>query len=236
MTSNKKHTMQFLFGDRELILRVEDLLTAQVDVIVNAANGSLLHGGGVAAQILEQGGAVIQEQSHQFIKEHGTLESGMVAFTAAGNLPYKAVLHAVGPRMGEGEEQRKIEQAVSRSLMLCSMHDWHSVAFPAISSGIFGVPIEIVAQGFFRSITSFWDARMDTPPDKVIICLTEKNFRPFLDAFRDESIMTDEEISQQNTAVIKPKSADKELAVGLVDLSDETISKLDDDEVNDWFK
>ena len=98
------------------------------------------------------------------------------------------------------------------------------------------MPIEIVAQGFFRSITSYWDARMDTPPDKVIICLTEKNFRPFLDAFRDESIVTDEELSTQNTAAVKPESAEKELAVGLVDLSDETLSKLDDDEVNDWFK
>ena len=90
MTLEKKQTMQFLFGDRELILRVEDLLTAQVDVIVNPANGGLSHGGGVAAQISEQGGIVIQQQSDQFIKEHGTLESGMVAFTSAGNLPYKS--------------------------------------------------------------------------------------------------------------------------------------------------
>ena len=146
------------------------------------------------------------------------------------------MIHAVGPRMGEGDEQRKIEQAVSRSLMLCSMHDWQSVAFPAISSGIFGVPIGIVAQGFFRSITSFWDARMDTPPDKVIICLTEHNFRPFLNAFRDESLLSDDELNKKNSPAIKPESADKELAVGLVDLSEDTLSKLDDDEVNDWFK
>ena len=66
--------MQFLFGDRELILNISDLLTAPVDVIVNPANGGLSHGGGVAGQIARQGGDVIQTESDIFIKEHGTLE------------------------------------------------------------------------------------------------------------------------------------------------------------------
>ena len=238
--SNNKQAMQFLFGDRELILKVADLLTAPVDVIVNPANGGLSHGGGVAGQISQQGGDLIQEESNLFIKEHGTLESGMVAITSAGLLSYDAIIHAVGPKMGEGDEQRKIQQAVSRSLQLCDMHDWKSVAFPAISSGVFGVPIEISAKAFFRAITSYWDARMDTPPEKIIICLTENNFMPFFTAFQNESKILDQqqEGERDSSKLISANQeiSDSELPVGVVDLSEQDISELDDDEIGDWFK
>ena len=228
--------MQFLFGDRELILKVADLLAAPVDVIVNPANSGLSHGGGVAGQISQQGGDIIQQESDLFIKEHGELESGMVAFTSAGQLPYEAIIHAVGPRMGEGHEQKKIEQAVSRSLMLCNMHDWNSVAFPAISAGIFGVPLDICARAFFRAITSFWDARMDTSPEKVIICLTEKNFQAFFDAFRLESRQPEEEIHQKNKNVSIKHVSEAELPTGVVELSELDMPESEDDDVNDWFK
>lgn len=244
MTKNKNQMMQFLFADRELIIKVADLLTAPVDVIVNPANAGLSHGGGVAALIAGAAGNIVQEESDLFIKEHGQLESGMVAFTSAGKLPYKAIIHAVGPIMGEGDEQRKIQQAVSRSLQLCDMHDWKSVAFPAISSGIFCVPIELTARAFFRAITSYWDARMDIPPEKIIICLTEKNFKPFFNAFQDESNKTnhlhkDDAVNSKSLS-IKPTSIkqrlNSELPVGVVNLSDDDISDLADDEMSDWFK
>ena len=240
MADNKKQTMQFLFGDRELVIKVADLLTSPVDVIVNPANGALSHGGGVAGQIAQQGGDVIQDESDLFIKEHGVLESGMVAFTSAGHLSYDAVIHAVGPKMGEGDEQRKIQLAVSRSLQLCDMHDWKSIAFPAISAGIFGVPIEISARAFFRAITSYWDARMDISPEKVIICLTEKNFHSFLHAFREESFVRDggkdDTENRKMDEVLKKNNIDAEPSAGIVNLNEEDISLLDNDEMDDWFK
>ena len=237
MSNNKNTNMQFLFGDRELILNVSDLLAAPVDVIVNPANGGLSHGGGIAGQIAHQGGDVIQTESDLFIKEHGMLESGMVAFTSAGHLPFDAVLHAVGPKMGEGDELRKIQLAVARSLQLCDMHDWKSVAFPAISSGIFGVPIDISARAFFRAITSYWDARIDASPERIIICLTEEKFRPFLDAFREESFdgKVDTIENKKMDEVIKNNNVDVQPAAGIVTLSEEDVSSLDDEE-NNWFK
>lgn len=231
--------MQFIFGDCELVLKVADLLTAPVDVIVNPADGKLFHGGGVAGQIAQQGGSVIQQQSDMFIKQHGVLESGMVAITSAGDLPYKSIIHAIGPKMGEGDEQSKIQLAVSRSLQLCDMHDWASIAFPAISTGVFAVPIKISARAFFRAITSYWDARMDIAPGKVIICLTDKNFQPFLHAFREESFERNEgpEINHKTVSKQKAKEtlSDDELPIGEIDLSD-GISSVDSDEINDWFK
>lgn len=232
--------MQFLFGDRELVIKVADLLAAPVDVIVNPANGGLSHGGGVAGQIAQQGGATIQVESNLFIKEHGELESGMVAFTSAGHLPYKVVLHAVGPKMGEGDEQRKIQLAVSRSLQLCDMHDWASIAFPAISAGIFGVPIETSARAFFRAITSYWDARIDAAPEKIIICLTEKTFHTFLHAFREESLKqdgkNDDVDNRKIDETMKNNNVEAEPEAGIVNLNEEDISALDNDDMNDWFK
>lgn len=239
MKESKKQAMQFLFGDRELVIKVADLLAAPVDVIVNPANSGLSHGGGVAGQIAQQGGDTIQAESDLFIKEHGMLESGMVAFTSAGNLPYEVILHAVGPKMGEGDEQRKIQLAVSRSLQLCDMHDWKSIAFPAISAGIFAVPLETSARAFFRAITSYWDARVDASPEKILICLTEKNFKQFLNAFREASFERDsgnEEENKKLNEVMKNNNVDAEPEAGIVSLNEEDISALDNDETNDWFK
>ena len=228
-----KKAMQFLFGDRELILKVSDLLSAPVDVIVNPSNTGLSHGDGLAGQILQYAGEVLQKESDQLIREYGQLESGMAVYTTAGQLPYKAIIHAVGPKMGEGDEQEKIELAVSRSLKLCEINEWQSVAFPAISTGVFNVPVEVCARGFFRAITSFWDARLETSPEKIILCLKQQDFRYFFDAFRTEAIGTGEpaiDLHQHETV----KNAEPES--GIVDLSEQDLSELDDDDINDWFK
>jgi len=228
-----ENRMQFRYGERELLLEIGDLFLAPVDVIVNPANGGLSHGGGVAGQFVERGGEIIQQESDQFIKEHGELETGMVALTSAGSLPYKAVLHAVGPRMGEGDEQEKVRLAVSHSLKLCGMHGWESIAFPAISSGVFHVPIETVARGFFHAIASYWDARFDDPPSKVIICLTQNNFQAFRDAFNEAANGPNEAEHQQ--AVSRHDEIEQE--TGVVSLDENEIAELEDDnDVNNWFK
>lgn len=226
-STNNKTSMQFLYGDRELRLEIGDLLSAEVDVIVNPANSWLSHDRGLAAQILSAAGDLLATQSSRLIEEYGQIESGMAVYTDAGNLPYKAVIHAVGPTMGEGEEQRKIEQAVSRSLLLCETNDWHSIAFPAISSGYANVPIETCAQAFFRSITHFWDARQESAIEKIFICLTNEQFRPFFDAFREEAMYEP----------VAPNISDtpKKEAVGHIVLNEEDLTDNDGD-IADWFK
>ena len=131
----KKRSINFQYGDRELWLGVHDLLTAPVDAIVSPVNQNLLLEGGLAEQVLEKAGEQLQRDCLQLIDEHGVLESGMAVYTDAGLLPYKAVIHAVSPKMGEGDEQKIIELAVSRSLQLCEINEWGSIAFPAIGTG-----------------------------------------------------------------------------------------------------
>ncbi len=228
-----KQKMEFLYGDRVLQLQVLDILKAPVDVIVNPANGSLMHGGGLALKIQNAAGAEFEQQSRTLIAEHGELESGMAVYTSAGNLPFDAIIHAVGPIMGEGFEQSKLEQVFSRSLLLCETNDWQSIAFPAISTGIFRVPVNVCAQACFKAITHFWDARSVCSVEKIIICLTENNFKIFFDAFREESV--DNQSVAENQATLNASTSSDEEKVGYVEIDEKDI--LDqDDEVQDWFK
>lgn len=231
MTDSDHKSMNFLYGDRELWLVVQDILGAGTEVIVNPANSGLSHGGGLAAQILAAAGEQLQAESEQLIREYGTIDSGMAVYTSAGQLDYKAVIHAVGPCMGEGDEQRKIEQAVSRSLVLCDTNDWQSIAFPAISTGIFNVPVETCARAFHRAITRFWDARAECSVEKIMLCLTEKHMLPFFHAFRDQAFEPEESPSS-----LPAEKTTKELPTGVVELNDADIAALQDDEINDWFK
>ncbi|MGW8180284.1 MAG: macro domain-containing protein, partial [bacterium] len=102
----------------------------------NAANSHLQHGGGVAGAIVRKGGTIIQEESDRI----GYVPVGHAALTTAGKLPAKYVIHAVGPRMGEGDEDSKLKNAVLNSLLLASEKGLRSISMPAISSGIFGFP------------------------------------------------------------------------------------------------
>jgi O-acetyl-ADP-ribose deacetylase (regulator of RNase III) len=113
-----------------------DITHRDVDAIVNAANSSLQHGGGVAGAIVRKGGQVIQEESDRI----GSVPVGHAAITGAGKLSAKFVIHAVGPRMGEGDEENKLKSAVMNSLKLASEKKLSTISFPAISSGIFGFP------------------------------------------------------------------------------------------------
>jgi O-acetyl-ADP-ribose deacetylase len=128
--------------DNNKILRLVegDITERNVDVIVNAANSYLKHGGGVAAAIVRKGGAVIQDESDMIITAGGLVPVGSAVITTAGRLPCKAIIHTVGPSMGEGNEDYKLRKAVRSSLLLASEKGFTSISMPAISSGIFGFP------------------------------------------------------------------------------------------------
>ena len=96
----------------------------------------LKHGAGVAGAIVRKGGSVIQQESDKI----GYVEVGSAVITTSGKLPCSAVIHAVGPRMGEGDEDKKLRKAVRSSLKLAADKGFKSISMPAISSGIFGFP------------------------------------------------------------------------------------------------
>lgn len=125
-------------GGAELILKTGDITEQDTDAIVNAANAMLKLGGGVAGAIRKKGGPEIQADCDR----HGPTTTGSAVLTTGGNLKKaKHVIHAVGPMMGEGNEERKLRDAITNSLKLADAHNLASISFPAISTGIFGYPI-----------------------------------------------------------------------------------------------
>ena len=149
-----------------------DLLREPVDAIVNAANGALAHGGGVAGIISRAAGPALQDESDVLVRAQGVLETGSAVATGAGKLPFKGVIHAVGPRFGEGDEENLIFKAVSSALLLAREKGWQSVSFPAVSAGIFAVPLEICARAYVK-------AGRASPLRKVRLCLRDQ---PVIDA------------------------------------------------------
>lgn len=133
-----------------------DLTEEKVDAIVNAANAYLQHGGGVAGAIARKGGPQIQEESNRWVQLHGPVSHSTPAITGGGSLPCRYVVHAVGPVWGEGDEDRKLDQAVSGALHVADGLGLSSVALPAISTGIFGFPKRRAAQVMLSAIRNFF--------------------------------------------------------------------------------
>lgn len=118
-----------------------DLTRQPVQGIVNAANEQLRHGGGVAAAIVRTGGRVIQEESDQWVRDHGPLQPGEAAVTTGGALQASHVIHVAGPRYREGRDNAGLlAQAVVAALDAAAGSSLESIAMPAISAGIFGYP------------------------------------------------------------------------------------------------
>jgi O-acetyl-ADP-ribose deacetylase (regulator of RNase III) len=151
-----------------------DITEMETDAIVNAANAQLILGGGVAGAIRSKGGPEIQKQCNNI---GGTFTGGAV-ITDAGNLKAKYVIHAVGPRMGEGEEDIKLKNATLNSLKLADENNIKSISFPAISTGIFGYPIDRCAEIMLNTTVDY--IKGPTGVDKVVFCLFgQDNYKIF---------------------------------------------------------
>jgi O-acetyl-ADP-ribose deacetylase (regulator of RNase III) len=128
-------------GNNNILRLVKgDITERDIDVIVNATNSYLKHSEGVAAAIVRKGGKIIQEESDKIVLSRGLVPVGSAVITTAGKLPCKALIHTVGPRMGEGNEDYKLRKAVRSTLAFASEKGFKSISIPAISSGIFGFP------------------------------------------------------------------------------------------------
>ena len=128
-----------------------NLLEEPVDAIINAANGHLTHGGGVAGIIARAAGPALQAESDRVLTMKGPFPSGSAILTGAGKLPFKGVIHAVGPRQGEGEEEEKLAQALESTFRCARERGLQSVSFPAVSAGIFRVPLDICARAYLQA-------------------------------------------------------------------------------------
>jgi O-acetyl-ADP-ribose deacetylase (regulator of RNase III) len=166
-------------GDRLLELCLGDITELDVDAIVNAANERLKLGGGVAGAIKRKGGPRIQEECDQI----GYCPVGSAVMTSGGLLKARYVIHAVGPRWGEEGVEDKLRRATLSSLKLADEKGLESLAFPAISTGAFGVPLRVCADVMVPTILNH--LKGSTRLRRVLMCLfSEEAYNVFAEALR----------------------------------------------------
>lgn len=142
-----------------------DITLLDCDAIVNAANDRLILGGGVAGAIARRGGPSIQQECDRI---GGTFVGGAV-ITGGGKLKARHVIHAVGPRMGEGDEDEKLRNATINSLKAADENGLRSIAFPAISTGIFGFPLNRCAEIMIKTTVAYLE--QGSGIKEVVFCL-----------------------------------------------------------------
>jgi O-acetyl-ADP-ribose deacetylase len=164
-----------------------DITKIAADAIVNAANSSLLGGGGVDGAIHRAGGPAILDDCRKIIARQGGCKTGEAVITSAGKLPAKFVIHTVGPvwNGGNKDERKKLASCYTNSLSLAIENNCKTIAFPNISTGVYRFPKKEAAEISADSIIKFLNA--DKALDKVIlVCFDDENYSEVLNAFADK--------------------------------------------------
>ena len=147
------------FVNGSVVVMVGDITKDKVDAIVNAANSSLMGGGGVDGAIHRAGGAEILKACEKIRRDQypDGLPTGRAVRTTAGNMVAKYVIHTVGPVYGRGGKEKAKELALcyQNSLALAAENGLRTVAFPAISTGVYGYPLDEAAQVCSKAIQEF---------------------------------------------------------------------------------
>lgn len=151
-----------------------DITEQKVDSIVNAANNTLLGGGGVDGAIHRAGGPIILEQC----KKIGGCPTGEARITTAGNMPSKYVIHTVGPVYKDGEkgEEKLLYNAYYNSLKLAKEYEQRSIAFPSISTGVYGYPIDEATDIAIKAVMDFIE-KENFIEDVVFVSFSNKNYK-----------------------------------------------------------
>ena len=154
-----------------------DITKLEVDAIVNAANSSLMGGGGVDGAIHRAGGPAILEACRDIVARQGGCKTGQAVTTTAGLLPAKIIIHTVGPvwNGGNNHEEEKLAECYKNSLQLATDHQCRTIAFPNISTGVYGFPKALAAKISIETVREFIS---DTGKfDKIVFaCFDEENF------------------------------------------------------------
>ncbi|HPS64374.1 MAG TPA: O-acetyl-ADP-ribose deacetylase [Ignavibacteria bacterium] len=154
-----------------------DITKIAVDAIVNAANSSLMGGGGVDGAIHRAGGKEILEECIKIVERQGRCAAGNAVITTGGNLPAKFVIHTVGPvwHGGKSGEAEKLALCYRNSLTIAEENNCRTVAFPNISTGVYGYPKEAAAKIAVNTVMEFL-SHSDKIEKVIFVCFDEENY------------------------------------------------------------
>ena len=178
--------METRIGATRLVLLRGDITQQTTDAIVNAANSSLLGGGGVDGAIHRAGGPAILEECKQIRAKQGGCPTGEAVITTAGKLPAKFVIHTVGPVWSGGRhgEDDLLTSAYRNSLRVAAEKRLRSVAFPSISTGAYGFPIERAAEIALRTVREFLSAGNHDLDEVRFVLFTDADLKVYESALR----------------------------------------------------
>ena len=154
-----------------------DITKLDVDAIVNAANSSLMAGGGVDGAIHRAGGPQILAECREIVARQGRCAPGEAVITSGGNLPAKYVIHTVGPiwRGGNNNEPQLLKNAYFNSLRLAVASDCETIAFPNISTGVYGFPKDKAVKIAIEAVTEFLSENQ-LPKQVYFVCFDQENY------------------------------------------------------------
>ena len=149
--------MQIVINQTKLTLIKGDITQQHSDAIVNAANSSLMGGGGVDGAIHRSGGPKILEECMKIVSKQGKLPAGKAVITSGGNLSAKYVIHTVGPiwQNRANDESQLLASAYRESLKLADINKLQSISFPSISTGAYGYPVDQAAKVALQTVMAF---------------------------------------------------------------------------------
>ncbi len=181
--------MEIHIGNTTIKTIVADITTLKVDAIVNAANSSLMGGGGVDGAIHRAGGPAILEECKKIVAKIGRLPTGEAVITTAGNMPSRYVIHTVGPvwHGGNRGEPELLRNCYINSLKLAKENGIKTIAFPSISTGVYGYPVDKAAKVAVKAVVDFVKENPDHFKE-IIFCgydpYTEKEYAKKLEKYK----------------------------------------------------
>jgi len=163
-----------------------DITEQATDAIVNAANSSLMGGGGVDGAIHRAGGEAILEECKRIVAQHGRLPTGKAVITTGGNLQARYVIHTVGPiwQGGGRNEAELLSSAYYECLKLATEHKLASISFPSISTGAYGYPVDEAAKIAVSTVVSFLKRQATSLKEVVFVLFDSRTHRNYCSALQ----------------------------------------------------
>jgi O-acetyl-ADP-ribose deacetylase (regulator of RNase III) len=179
--------MEATVNKTEVSMMQGDITKQATDAIVNAANPSLMGGGGVDGAIHRAGGPVILEDCKKVVARQGRLPTGQAAITTAGNLKARYVIHTVGPiwHGGSGNEADLLRSAYYECLKLATENRVDSISFPSISTGAYGYPVNEAAKMAVSTVVSFLKQQSTSLKHVVFVLFDSRTYRAYCSALQD---------------------------------------------------
>ena len=179
--------MEVIINAKKLSLIQGDITRQATDAIVNAANPSLMGGGGVDGAIHRAGGPAILEECKQIVYKQGRLPTGKAVITTGGNLKAKYVIHTVGPiwHGGSKNEAKLLESAYQECLKVAAENKLASISFPSISTGAYGYPVAEAARIAVSTVVSFLKEQATSLENVVFVLFDTRTYKSYLSALRE---------------------------------------------------